>query len=404
MLWSAKKRFYRAYQGVMKVAANVLPFPVPVLLTGPGSVGKLAENISVRGHKKILVVSDKVLVELKLVERLLGALCEQGIDYVVFDEVEPNPTIESIEAGKKLYRAQGCDAIVAFGGGSAIDCAKIIGARVANPYLPVRAMEGLFRVVLPIPPFYCVPTTAGTGSEATIVAVITDAKTHEKFVISDLKLIPKIAVLDPALMAGLPPALTATTGMDALTHAIEAYIGLNGSAFTDANAQAAARLIFAHLEEAYQNGANLQARMEMARASFFAGAAFTRAYVGYVHAIAHGLGGLYGVPHGLANAICLPPVLEFCRRDAEPKLAALAVESGLGDRSESAQVLSGKLIAQIKAMNQRMQIPQFVSELREQDIPLLARRALDEAHPSYPVPTIMTRQECEALLRRLLPR
>ncbi len=403
MFWRLKKARYRAQQRVMKLTAKVVPFPTPGLLTGPGSVKQLAENISVRGLKRILVVTDKVLMELGLPESLLQSLDERNIAYAIYDDVQPNPTIENVEQGVRVYREQGCDGIIGFGGGSPIDCAKIIGARVANPYLSVRRMKGLFRVVLPIPPFFCVPTTAGTGSEATVVAVITDADDHQKFAINDIKLIPKVAVLDPELMVGLPPHITAATGMDALTHAVEAYIGLNGNSFTDANAEKATRLIFENIEEAYDKGSNLEARYAMALASYCAGAAFTRAYVGYVHAIAHNMGGLYGVPHGLANAIILPHVLSFSRKEAEEKLADLAVVAGLGEHSDPEDELALKFIERIEDMNRRMGIPTTIAELQEQDIPLIAERALDEAHPDYPVPRIMTRRECEELVRQLLP-
>ncbi|MCA9520405.1 MAG: iron-containing alcohol dehydrogenase [Myxococcales bacterium] len=403
MLFTLQKALYRARQRVMKLSARVVPLPIPGLLTGPGSLDQLAENISVRALKRVLVVSDKVLMQLGLPQRLLLALERRSVAYTVYDDVQPNPTIENVENGVIVYREHGCDGIVAFGGGSAIDCAKIIGARLANRFLSVRSMKGMFRVVLPIPPFFCVPTTAGTGSETTIVAVITDAATHEKFAISDLKLVPKLAVLDPELMVGLPPPITAATGMDALTHAVEAYIGLNGNPFTDENAEKATRLIFANLLEAYQNGTNLEARYNMALASYCAGAAFTRAYVGYVHAIAHNMGGLYSVPHGLANAIILPHVLRFCRAEAEPKLAALAVAAGLGVRGESERELSLRFIEAIEQLNQRMGIPTTIKELRAKDIPLITRRALEEAHPAYPVPRIITEAECEALVSQLLP-
>ena len=403
MIWTLKKKAYRAQQKVMKIASTVLPFPVPVLLTGPGSVRKLAENIKVRGLKNVLVVTDKVLMDLKVPKGLLESLEENGVKYTIFDDVKPNPTIESVEAGRKIYKTNKCDGIIGFGGGSPIDCAKIIGARISNPYFSVRRMKGLFRVILPIPPFFCVPTTAGTGSETTVAAVITDAKTHEKFAINDLKLVPKIAVLDPELMVGLPPHITSTTGMDALTHAVEAYIGLNGSDFTDQNAENATKLIFENLEKAYKKGSDIEARNNMALASFYGGSAFTRAYVGYVHAIAHNMGGLYGVPHGLANAIILPYILEFCRKDAEKKLAGLAIVGGIGTKGESAEELSYRFIEKVKTMNKNMKIPTFIKELKEKDIPLIAKRALDEAHPDYPVPRIMTRQECEVLIRKLLP-
>ena len=402
MLWTLKKTLYRTQQRVMKETAKVLPFPVPVLLTGPGSVKQLAENVSIRGLRHVLVVTDKVLMGIGLPRPLLESLDAKGIAYTVFDDVQPNPTIENVEAGVRVYREHGCDAIIAIGGGSPMDCAKVIGARVANPYLPVRWMKGLFKVVLPIPPFFCVPTTAGTGSETTVVAVISDASTHEKFAINDLKLIPKIAVLDPELMVGLPPHITAATGMDALTHAVEAYIGLNGNPFTDHNAEKATRLIFENLEEVYRNGANLDARYNMALASYCAGAAFTRAYVGYVHAVAHNMGGLYGVPHGLANAIILPHVLKFCRVEAEHKLASLAIAGGIGEVGEPEAALADRFIERVEQMNQRMGIPTTIAELRAEDIPLIVDRALAEAHPDYPVPRIMTRDECETLVRQLL--
>ncbi|MGB9499266.1 MAG: iron-containing alcohol dehydrogenase [Dissulfuribacterales bacterium] len=403
MIWTLKKKAYRAQQKVMKVASTVLPFPVPLLLTGPGSVRKLPENIKVRGLKNVLVVTDKVLMDLKVPKGLLESLEENGVKYTIFDDVKPNPTIESVEAGRKIYKTNKCDGIIGFGGGSPIDCAKIIGARISNPYFSVRRMKGMFRVFLPIPPFFCVPTTAGTGSETTVAAVITDAKTHEKFAINDLKLVPKIAVLDPELMVGLPPHITSTTGMDALTHAVEAYIGLNGSDFTDQNAENATKLIFENLEKAYKKGSDIEARNNMALASFYGGSAFTRAYVGYVHAIAHNMGGLYGVPHGLANAIILPYILEFCRKDAEKKLAGLAIAGGIGTKGESAEELSYRFIEKVKTMNKNMKIPTFIKELKEKDIPLIAKRALNEAHPDYPVPRIMTREECEDLIRKLLP-
>ncbi len=403
LIWEVKKGAYRAFQRVMKTAARVLPFPIPAVLSGPGSVRQLPENIRARGLQKVLVVTDPVLVELGLHQGLLDALAAHGLSYVVFDEVQPNPTIDNVEAGRAFYRQNGCDAIVGFGGGSPIDCAKIIGARVANPFLPVRAMKGLFKVVLPIPPFFAVPTTAGTGSETTVVGVITDVRSHRKFAINDLKLVPKVAVLDPELTVGLPPPITAATGMDALTHAVEAYIGVSGNAYTDHMAERATALIFQHLEVAFRDGQNLEARQQMLLASFYAGAAFTRAYVGYVHAIAHNLGGLYGVPHGLANAVVLPHVLRFSRRDAQAKLAGLARAGGIAEPGESDEALSHQFIDHVEQMNERMGIPTTIAELQAKDIPLIARRAIAEGNPEYPVPTIMTRQQCEALVQKLLP-
>ena len=403
MGWKFKKGFYRVFQFIMRWVAVILPFRVPALLIGPGSVKGLAENIKARGIRNVLVVTDRMLMDLKLPDGLVAALQEKNIQYTVFDDVKPNPTIENVEAGRKIYKENKCKAIIAFGGGSPIDCAKIIGARIRNPYLPVRFMKGLFRVILPIPPLFCVPTTAGTGSETTVAAVITNPATHEKFAINDLKLIPKMAVLDPELMIGLPPHITATTGMDALTHAVEAYIGHNGTAYTNECAEYATRLIFENLEKAYQNGNDLDARNHMAIAAFYAGSAFTRAYIGYVHAIAHNMGGLYGVPHGLANAVILPYVLEFCKDAAEKKLAGLAIAGGLGTENDPESLLADRFIEKVKTLNADMGIPTYINELKKSDIPLITERALKEAHPLYPVPKFMTRMACEDLLRKLLP-
>jgi alcohol dehydrogenase class IV len=367
-------------------------------------LGRLPETIQSQGIDHVFVVTDKGLMAAGIVQRLLNALEENRISFTLYDEVQPNPTIQNVENGVKLYLANPCKGIVALGGGSPMDCAKLIGARVTNPKRSVHAMKGLFKVRKRLPPLFAVPTTAGTGSETTVAAVISDPETHEKFAAVDLKLVPLIAVLDPELMLGLPPHITAATGMDALTHAIEAYIGGYGTKFTNEHAEKATRIIFEDLEDVYKDGSSLEKRNNMALASFYAGSAFTRAYVGYVHGIAHNMGGLYGVPHGLANAIILPHVLRFCRQEAEEKLACLARAGGVGGESDSDEVLSYRFIEQIETMNRNMNIPTTIKELQEKDIPLIAERALKEANPDYPVPRIMNRRECEALVRKLLPR
>jgi len=402
MRFSFKKGYHRTYNKVMKYASVILPIPIPKILSGEGSVKKLVENKKLKKLKNILIVTDKVLVQLNLLDDLLNSLKENSINYVIYDAVQPNPTIKNVEDGRILYKKNKCDGIIAFGGGSPMDCAKIIGARVANPYMSVRKMKGLFRVFLPIPPFFCIPTTAGTGSETTIAAVITDPDTHEKFAINDIKIVPKVAVLDPLLMVGLPPHITSTTGMDALTHAVEAYIGLNGTKFTDQKAENATKLIFENLEKVYNNPTDIEARNNMALASFDAGLAFTRAYIGYVHAVAHNMGGMYGVPHGLANAIILPYVLEYYGESSVNKLADLARIVKIGENKDSDEILSKKFIEKIKEMNENMKIPRFIKELKKEDIPLITERALKEANPAYPVPKIMSYKDCENLITKLL--
>lgn len=402
MIETLSRTFFRGYQAVFKVAIPLLPYPVPDLLTGPGSVQKLASVIEKQGLKQMLIVTDKGLTGIGLLDGLYESLKASGIGFVVFDDVQPNPSIQNIEDGFKLYRDNSCDSIIAFGGGSPMDCAKVIGARVVKPKKPVAKLRGKFKILKSLPPLFAVPTTAGTGSETTVAAVISDPVEHEKFAILDLSLVPDYAVLDPELMVGLPPHITSTTGMDALTHAVEAYIGWQGTRFTNDNAEKATRLIFDNLEAVYKDGSDLEKRNNMALASYYAGTAFTRAQIGYVHAIAHNIGGLYGVPHGLANAVILPYVLEFSRDAAEKKLAALARAGGIGTAEESDEVLSFRFIEKIKSMNQNMEIPTGIKELQEKDIPLIVKRAFKEAHPDYPVPKFMNRKQCEELVRKLL--
>ncbi|MDY6972716.1 MAG: iron-containing alcohol dehydrogenase [Desulfatiglans sp.] len=405
MIWVFEKVFCRIVHGIAKVAIPLLPLPSQEVLAGPGAVKRLPGSVKEKGVHKLLIVTDKGIVDAGLLEGLFVGLRENGLSYTIFNEVQPNPSIENVEDGLKLYLGDNCEGIIGFGGGSPMDCAKVIAARSANMKRPVAKMRGLFKVGIgkKLPPLFAVPTTAGTGSETTIAAVVTDASTHEKFGVADPKLMPQVAVLDPELMLGLPPNLTSTTGMDALTHAVEAYVGLMANKFTDENAEKATRIIFGTLEEVYKDGSDLEKRNDMAMASFYAGVAFTRAFVGYVHAVAHQMGGLYGVPHGLANAIILPYVLEFSEKKARKKLARLAIAAGIGKSGDSEEEASRKFIERIKVMNRNMDIPTTIKELQEKDIPLIVERVLYEAHPLYPVPRMMNKKECEDLVRRLLP-
>ncbi len=403
MIWTIKKAFYRCFHGAMKCIVPLLRVPVPKVINGAGCTNQLAEIVRSRGIGRVMVVTDRVITELGLPNNLLKALAKNEVLYTIYDDVRPNPTIQDIENGLIQYQKEDCEGIIAFGGGSPMDCAKMIGARAVDPNRPISKMRGMFKLRKKLPPLFAVPTTAGSGSETTVAAVVTDPEAHEKYAVTDLKLVPEAAALDPELMLGLPPHITAATGMDALTHAIEAYIGLHGTRFTNEKAENATRLIFENLEAVVQDGSNLRLRENMAHASFFAGAAFTRASLGYVHAIAHNMGGLYGVPHGVANAIILPHVLEISRAKAEKKLAKLAVAAGIGRKNESAETLSRRFVDQVKELSRRIGIPTKIKELQEKDIPLIARRALKEANPFYPVPAILNRKECESLVGRLLP-
>ena len=400
MLWELKKCYYRIYQTVFKVAMNFLDWSEPQLLEGKGSILKLPEFVKSKGIDKVLVVTDKGLMGLHLLDPLFEKLTEEGVDYVVYDEVQPNPTIPNIEAAREMYIKNECQGFIAFGGGSPMDCAKAAAARVVKPNQTVRKMRGYLKVLKKLPPFFAVPTTAGTGSETTVAAVVTDPETHEKNAINDICLRPKYAVLDPELTVGLPPHITSTTGMDALTHAVEAYIGRSNTKQTRNQAEKATKLIFDNVEAAYKNGKNFEARANMLKGSYWAGCAFTRAYVGYVHAIAHNLGGLYGTPHGLANAVILPYVLEWYGECIYPQLAKLADIVGIKGNNEADKAV--KFIEAIKMLNANMNIPSSFDMIKEEDLPTLIGRALKEGNPGYPVPRIMNYDDMESVIRRFM--
>ncbi|MBQ7295034.1 MAG: iron-containing alcohol dehydrogenase [Clostridia bacterium] len=400
-MWQVKKAFYRVYQQTFRVAMCVFDWSEPTLLEGPGAIKKLPEFIKNKGLNKVLVVTDKGLMGIHLLDSLFEELEKAGVDYVVYDGTQPNPSIENIEDARQLYVDNNCEGVIAFGGGSPMDCAKAAAARVTNPKISVKKMRGVLKLHHKLPPFFAVPTTAGTGSETTLAAVVTDTATHEKNAINDPRLKPKFAVLDPELTVGLPPHITSTTGMDALTHAVEAYIGKSNVKSTEAYAEKATKMIFENIETAYADGKNIEARNNMLKASFYAGQAFTRAYVGYVHAIAHNLGGHYGVPHGLANAIILPYVLEYYGESAHKRLAKLAVIAGVktdGTDKEKAEAF----IEAIKTLNKNMNIPDSFDMVQEKDIPVIVERALKEGNPLYPVPKIMDKADCEAVIRRMM--
>ena len=313
-----------------------------------------------------------------------------------------NPTTENVSDALDLYYEHFCDCILGFGGGSSMDCAKAVGARVAKPKQSLAKMKGILKVHHRLPLLMAVPTTAGTGSETTLAAVITDAQTRHKYAINDFPLIPRIAVLDPKVTLSLPPFITATTGMDALTHAVEAYIGRSTTPATRKDALMAVQLIFENIETVYEDGQNIDARRNMLHASYYAGCAFTKSYVGYVHAVAHSLGGEYNVPHGLANAILLPFVLEAYGSVIWSKLKDLAVAAHLASEDTEPEVAAQQFISAIQELKQKFDIPDTVPEIREEDIPKLAHYADKEANPLYPVPVLMNAEELELFYEKLM--
>jgi len=384
------------------LVTRFIPIPQPTLLVGPGSSARLGQAIAGFGHRKILIVTDNIISKLGLLNDLTNALQAGGANFVVFDEITPDAPIPLIQKGIDFYHEHDCDAIVAFGGGSSMDASKAIAVAVSNPK-PLNQLAGYLKGLRAPIKIYAVPTTAGTGSEVTVAAVISDPVTHRKLVIVDPRMVPKMAALDPTLMTGLPPHITAATGIDALTHAIEAFVGNWKTAYSDGMALSAVGLIFENLRTAFTDGKNLEAREKMSLASTYAGFAFTRANVGYVHAIAHQFGGLYHTPHGLANAIMLPFVLKYSHPAIIDRLAQLAVAARVGNASESDDALAQKFLDAVDQLNQDLGIPTSLAALKESDIPALAKAACREAHTGYPVPRYMSQEVCEHLIRQALP-
>ncbi len=385
----------------MKLAIQAMQIREPKLCVGNHSMNHLASDIKSRAISKVLIVTSGDIVQLGLLTELVNALEQQHIQFVIFDGVIPDPTYSVVHAGLDLLNQHDCDGVIAFGGGSAMDAAKVISIAKANNRAPEK-LVGYFKGLRKPMPLFAVPTTAGTGSEATIVSVISDDSTHAKNFIIDSRSVPLVAALNPGLMAGIPPALTAATGMDALTHAIEAYISRISTKETEENALDAIKLIFENLPKVYENGADLAARESMALASYKAGRAFTKSFLGYVHAIAHQLGAYYGIPHGQGNAIVLPHILEFSKVAARAKLATLAVETGLASSTESEAQSAQKFVDHIFKLNEQLGIPQRVSELQHEDIQAISKKALKEALLNYPVPCYMNQGSCENLLKNLI--
>ena len=393
--------FFKIVMWFLKIGSYFIPFPMPKMFSGAGASLALCEAIAGTGVKRVLIVTDAMLVKLGLIAPMADKLNSLGVQTQIFDGVLPDPTVAQIEAGLAQLKAFEAGAILAVGGGSSIDAAKVIAARATNNK-PVLKMAGLFKVWWKILPLYAVPTTAGTGSEVTIAAVVSDPEAQRKLAIMTPRLLPDMAALDGGLMTGLPAPITAATGMDALTHAVEAYISRNAIGSTDRDALEAVRLILKWLPVAYADGGNLEARQHMAQASYLAGLAFTRAGVGYVHAIAHNFGARYHVPHGLANAIVMPHVLDYSKPNCTRRLAELAEAGGLKQGGESDTQLADRFIARIREMNQQFNIPSQVDKLKDQDIPGIVDAALDEAHWTYAVPRYMDRAACEAVVRKML--
>ena len=391
MFW-AKKIYCRCYQQIFHIAIPFLPYRKPKILQG---IAELPALLHKKKITSLLLVTDASIRSFGLTAPLEKLLADEGIECTVYDKTVANPTTVNVAEALELYKENNCEALIGFGGGSSIDCAKAAGARIARPGKELSDMEGILKVGHKLPLLIAIPTTAGTGSETTLAAVITDAETRHKYPINDFPLIPHYAVLDPEVTRSLPPSLTATTGMDALTHAVEAYIGRSTTAGTRKDSIRAVQLIFKYIRTAYNDGNDMRARKQMLYAAYLAGSAFTKSYVGYVHAVAHSLGGRYNTPHGLANAVLLPHVLESYGESAAHKLCRLAVCAGLADAGTPDDEGAAIFIEAIRQMKEDLNIPDVIPEIKEEDIPELARFADKEANPLYPVPKLMNASELE---------
>lgn len=392
------KIWCRSFQLAMKLGSCFMGYRMPEYISGPGSVRRLPELMREKGAGKALVVTGPNITRLGLPNGLLKRLDEMGMEYVLFNSVSPNPTDVDVERGVELYRSNNCGCIVAFGGGSPMDCAKAIAARLVRPNRAVSQLQGVLKVHGRIPPFFAIPTTAGTGSETTVAAVITDSSTHRKASINDPSLLPRYAVLDPELTLDLPPHTTAITGMDALCHAVESYLNHSyNTRLENELAKKAVGLINENLLQAYYNGDDLQARQGMQMAAFYAGRAFTRGCVGYVHALGHAVSGLYGTAHGLAMAVIMPHVFRRYGIHAHRRLAELADVISLQGNTDAEKAAA--FIDWIDMLNEKMGIPATLDNIRDGDIPQMISWALREANPLYPVPQIWDENDMRALIR-----
>lgn len=352
----------------------------PVNLMGRGCLQEAGQMIEQMGIRKALVVSDRQLITSGVAEQVLSILRKSGLDYVVYDEVQPNPTCQNVHDGLQVFQDHGCDAIISIGGGSPQDAAKGIGI-VATNGGHIREYEGFHQSKHKSVPLVAVNTTAGTSSEVTINYVITDEERKVKMVMVDRNSLVSLSVNDPELMLSKPASLTAATGMDALTHAVEAMVTPGGFTVTSATAAAAVELIFEYLPRAVRDGSDLEAREHMTYACFLGGIAFNNAGLGYVHAMAHQLGGVYDLPHGVCNAMLLPYVEELNAKHVPGKFRHIAKAIGMDVKGRSDEECSDYVIEAIRQLSKEVGIPEKVSELgvKDPDVELLADNAMKDA-------------------------
>lgn len=369
---------------------------------GQGSVNEVGGHVKSLGGNKVLIVTDAMLVKLGMAEKVKGILVEAGLEVVIFDGAQPNPTDLNVEAAVKVWKENSCDAIVSLGGGSSHDCAKGLGLIAANGG-NIKDYEGLDQSTNQFPPFVAVNTTAGTGSEMTRFCIITNSSRKVKMAIVDWRVTPNVSINDPELMVGMPPALTAATGMDALTHSIEAYVSSAATPLTDSAALMAIKLIAKYLPKAVANGTNMEAREKMAYAQFLGGMAFNNASLGYVHAMAHQLGGFYNLPHGVCNAILLPIVSQFNILASAERFQDIAIAMGENVTGLSVHDAAQVAIKSIVTLSRCVGIPSGLTELgvKEEDFEVMATNAKADAC-QFTNPRLATLQQVMELFRQAL--
>lgn len=355
-------------------------FMPAISLMGADCLKDAGEQVAELGFKKALIVTDKVLGQIGIVKKVTDVLDNKNIEYAIYDETKPNPTVKNVNDGLALLKEKECDFVISLGGGSAHDCAKGIALLATNGG-EIKDYEGVDKSKKPQLPMVGINTTAGTGSEMTLFAIITDEERHIKMALVDKHLTPIIAVNDPMLMLAMPKSLTAATGMDALTHAIEAYVSTSATPITDACAEKAIELISNYLVNAVENGQDVEARDMMAYAEYLAGMAFNNASLGYVHAMAHQLGGFYNLPHGVCNAILLPHVQEYNKATSASRLAKIAKIMGGNIEGLTDEQGADLCIDMIKSLSQTIGIPEGLGVLgvKESDFETLATNALNDA-------------------------
>lgn len=373
--------------------------PTPLAYIGPGKVKEVGNILNSEKFKKVFVVTDEVLFGLGLLDPMIESIKAHNIEVVIYKGVEPDPTFGKVEEALAMCKSNNCDSIIAFGGGSVLDTSKVVAAAATNNCSPIK-LKGLLKVRKPILPFIAVPTTAGTGSEVTLAAVISDDITHQKATIVSPKIIPQIAILDPELTVGSPAHITTSTAMDALTHALEAYTNTYATKETDSYALKAIHLICENIETCYNTPTDLVAREALLVGSFYAGMAFTRTYVGYVHAFSHNIGGKYGVPHGLGNAVILPHVMKSFKEVSKGRFANLYDFLELGDAFNEDEKATA-FIKYLFKLNQKLGLPKRLEAFPANGIPEIVDLAFAECHGTYPVPRYYTKVEAMSILSKV---